>query len=281
MLVRAALRIGAALGWIAFHLVRVRRAHVEASLGRAGLDPGVAPEVYRELGVGLAEVVVARWRPDAARARVVIEPSAREALERARAAGPVILACSHTGNWEAAAFACARIAPLACVVKPISNRVIDALCTHVRARMGLRLLSPAGALRAGAQALADGLLVAMVIDQVPSDEAHGVWAPFLGAPALVDRGPFTLAARTGATVLVTCARRDADGITRVEVVGALAPPAKGRAAWIGSAARGSTALLSAFVRANPSSWLWLHRRWKAPPTRRRAGLTLAAGSSTR
>jgi KDO2-lipid IV(A) lauroyltransferase len=281
VLARAVLGLGAALGWFVFHVVRVRRAHVEASLARAGLDARVPGQVYRELGVGLAEILLARWRPDAARERVVIEPAARGALERARAAGPVILACSHTGNWEAAAFAAAGLAPLACVVKPISNRAIDAFCTRTRERMGLRLLSPRGAIRAASRALAEGHAVAMMIDQVPADARHGVWTPFLGAPALVDRAPFALAARTGASVLVTCARRDAEGITRVDVVGTLAPPSSGRPAWIDAATRESTALLAAFVRANPSSWLWLHRRWKTPPSRRSPALPLAAGQAAR
>jgi hypothetical protein len=34
--------------------------------------------------------------------------------------------------------------------------------------------------------------------------------------------------------------------------------------WIESATREATRALDAFVCERPSSWLWLHRRWRAP-----------------
>jgi hypothetical protein len=43
----------------------------------------------------------------------------------------------------------------------------------------------------------------------------------------------------------------------------LAPGAE-PGAWAAQATREATAALDRFVRAHPASWLWLHRRWRAP-----------------
>ncbi len=108
-----------------------------------------------------------------------------------------------------------------------------------------------------------------MIDQVPARSAHGDLASFLGAPALTDRSPAVLAKRARAHVLVIFASREAHARGRGQrVVATLAlellPDVVRRASARDLMAR-ATEALEAHVRQHPSSWLWLHRRWKPAP----------------
>ncbi len=108
----------------------------------------------------------------------------------------------------------------------------------------------------------------MLIDQVPALEGHGTPVEFLGAQALADRAPAALSASTGAPLVVVAFRRDERGRHVIHVLRVLVPPARARRAWTAQATREASAALEAFVRAYPSEWLWLHRRWRAPRSSR-------------
>jgi KDO2-lipid IV(A) lauroyltransferase len=187
------------------------------------------------------------------------------------ARGSVVLFATHTGNWELAAGAAARLLAdrgkkLVVVAKPMHARGVDRFLARLRAALGVHVVPPQGAFSCARAALAAGDVVAMPIDQVPDRAEHGNPVGFLGAPALVDRAPATLAWRARATVLVVAAERDSNG-HRVRVLETIDPPdgsRSARKAWIDATTRTATVRLDAFVRRAPSSWLWLHRRWKAP-----------------
>jgi KDO2-lipid IV(A) lauroyltransferase len=268
---------GAALGWLAGSLLRVRRRAVEAAMARARIASphAAARAMYRALGEGVFELLwfagASRARRDEALARtVVLDGALTVELERALARGPVVLAVSHTGNWEVVAAGAARWLArrgrgLGVVVKPLSMRGFDAFCTRFRRRAGLSLLPPRGALAEAGRLIARGDVLAMPIDQVPEEARHGVRAPFLGAPALVDRAPFVVAERSGATLLVVAAARRG-WVQEVSLLASSRPSGDGAPfrESVVAAARHATAALDAFVRREPASWLWLHRRWKEP-----------------
>jgi hypothetical protein len=46
------------------------------------------------------------------------------------------------------------------------------------------------------------------------------------------------------------------------VLQVIAPPRRAARAWIAEATASATRALEGFVRAHPSQWLWMHRRWK-------------------
>ncbi len=269
--------LGATLGFVAGSLLRIRRRIVEDAMRRAGIEARArtARLLFRDLGISVLELLwFAGARPSAREralsARVRLDAEAEHALRRALEGGPVVLAATHTGSWELAAFAAARhLSPdnrrLAVVVKPITSFAIDRFMTRLREEHGLRLLSPRGALASARDALSRGDVVAMPVDQVPDRVTHAERLCFLGAPAWVDRAPATVAARARATLLVTAAERTAVG-QRVRVLAVVPPPTHGesRRAWVVRATRTATAALERFVRESPSSWLWLHRRWRDP-----------------
>ncbi len=271
-------RAGEGLGWLVGSVLRIRRRAVETAMRRAQLtEPRrVAASMYRGLGAGVFELlwlagVRAEKRRAAIREHVVMDDDLAVALHEACKRGPVVLAASHTANWELAAFGAARTLAgqgrqLAVVVKPQSVGAFHAFCTDLRQMCGLVLIAPEGAVGAAKKHLAAGGVIAMPIDQVPDRARHGVAVPFLGAQALADRAPAALARATGATLLVVAASREGRQ-QRLHLLAELPPHARGEStanAWITNATREATRVLDRFVNAEPASWLWLHRRWRAP-----------------
>jgi KDO2-lipid IV(A) lauroyltransferase len=261
--------LGAFVGWIAGSLFRVRRAGVLASMRAAGLEEAEvhAAAMYRSLGVSAAEFLwlgAPRNRESLAK-HVSIDPQSRElwraCLSRGRG---VVIAGSHTGNWDLAACAIHREVPLLVVTTNLRIRWLDRLWHTTRATHGVSRTGARGAMARSRDALRTGGAVAMVIDQVPVSRRHASWVEFLGRPALVDRAPAALAAGCGAPLVAAAARRDAQGDHVLAILGAWVPPAEAvaRRAWVENVTVAATHALDEFVRRYPDQWLWLHRRWK-------------------
>ncbi len=258
---------GAVLGWLAGSVMRIRRAHVESAMARAGIARELAARMYRSLGVSLVELLWLAARPALPASRLAgIDEASRAVLDRVHARGRgMVLATAHTGNWEVAAAAIAERYPLTAVAKAMHVGWVDRFCRRVRTARRIAVASPLGAMATGRAALARGEVVAMLIDQVPDRARHALAVEFLGATAHVDRAPAALAAAARAPLVVGLARRE--GARQVlEVLAVLEPPAHPGRAWVDEATRAATVALERFVRAYPSEWLWLHRRWRpAPP----------------
>jgi KDO2-lipid IV(A) lauroyltransferase len=260
----SALRFFAAfLAFLAFDVLRIRRRHVVASLARAGLDPVNARGVYRQLGISALEFLWLSARP-AVPATELMRIDGIDRFEAARAHGRgVIVATAHTGNWDLAACACAERTELSVVTKRLSSPSIDAFWQQTRALRGVDLIAaPDGrALRAIRDRLSAGRAVALLVDQDPERTRSVVSAPFLGDIAVHDTLAATIAARTGAPIVLAFARRDDRGNV-LEIIDTIEPPEHPDRAWIEATTRAIAARLDGFVRDNPSAWLWLHRRWK-------------------
>lgn len=234
----------------------------------AGLDARAhAPRMYASLGRGVFELLWLACRGRAALADITEVPApAAHALEGALAHGRgVVLAASHTGNWDLAAAAIAQRVPLLVVTKRLSMRALDAFWQSTRAALGVSLAAADGAMAPARAALARGSAVAMMIDQVPQRARHAVRGTFLGREAWLDKTPAVLAARSGAPLVAAAAWRRPDGTHELAALRVIVPPAHPDAAWIEGATRAVNEALDAFVREHPESWLWMHRRWKTPP----------------
>jgi KDO2-lipid IV(A) lauroyltransferase len=257
-------RAGLAFAALAFFVVRVRRAHVEASMARAGIARERAWDAYRELGRSLGELLAVAFGLAAPKDFVTIDDDLLARIDRARREGNVVLLCAHLSNWELVAMTAARSFPLALVVKPLSVRLFGRFIERVRARAGIRAIEPRGALAECARAHARGEVVATVIDQAPARREHGDLVTFMGARAHVDRAPAVMTKRASATAFVVVAARDAGGHVRVSRADEIARDEIAHDTSAAIMARATTAL-ETHVRARPETWLWLHRRWKDVP----------------
>jgi KDO2-lipid IV(A) lauroyltransferase len=257
--------LGRAIGWFAGSVLRYRRAHVEQAMRRAGIPDvrACARSMYRALGVSMVEVL-SLGASGGAKARVRIEPASLARWQAARAMGRgVVIAGSHTGNWDLAACAMAEQTEILVVSKRLSLRWLDRFWQATRAVRGVQLAYTPGAFAAARRVLRSGGAVVLMIDQVPLSTRHGSEVEFLGHPALTDRSPAMLATVRGAPLVVAAARRDPSGVQVLHVLDVLVPPQGAGRAWIEWATAGATRALDGFVRAYPDQWLWLHRRWGA------------------
>ena len=266
---RALGALGRAVGWLAGSLFRIRRAHVEQAMGIAGIEAPSrqADALYAGLGRSAVEFLwLARRGGEIAR-HVTIDPASAARWRAAVDAGRgVVIAASHTGNWDLAACVMARDIELLVVTKRLSVASVDRFWQSTRAGRGVTLTEARGAIARSREILGRGGAVAMMIDQVPA-RRRAVAVEFLGRPASADRAPAALAAAARAPLVVAAARRSSSGDHVLHVLEVIAPPdPEGRSgrAWIAEATVAATRALEEFVRAYPSQWLWLHRRWKLP-----------------
>jgi Kdo2-lipid IVA lauroyltransferase/acyltransferase len=256
---------GALLGWLAGSVFRIRRVHVEDSMRIAGIarPSREARAMYASLGVSALEFLWMAMRGARALEHVVFDPLSRERWNDALGEGKgVVVAGSHTGNWDLAACAVAQEVELLVVTKRLRMAWLDRFWQSTRAALGVTLADADGAMARGRAVLRRGGAVAMMIDQVPLSSRHASRVEFLGRSAATDRAAAALAASARAPLVVITARRDPHGRHLLQVLDVLHPPSRPTCAWVVDATRSVTLALDRFVRAYPSQWLWLHRRWK-------------------
>jgi KDO2-lipid IV(A) lauroyltransferase len=251
--------------------LRIRRSHVEHGMREAGIA-AVAREanaMYRSLGTSVFEFLwLAARRGRDATQHVSIDAESGVLWDRAVAGGRgVVVAASHTGNWDLAACAMARRLELLVVTKRLSIGTLDDFWQSTRARRGVTLAPPEGAMGRARTILRRAGAVAMMIDQVPRYTRHATRVDFLGRAAWTERAAAALAARSGAPLVVAACRRHRGGRHVLYVLRVLWPPGRAVRAWIDRATAEATLALGDFVRAHPSDWLWLHRRWRTPEAR--------------
>ncbi len=186
-----------------------------------------------------------------------------ENYQRARARGRgVLVATAHLGNWEFSAFAHALLAePMAVVVRPLDNPLLDELVTRYRTMSGNRVIGRGREfLRPLVETLRANGAAGILVDQnVTAD--RGVFVDFFGRKACVDAGFARLAHRTGAAVLPGYALwSETEGRyvlhfePEIEITGDAL-----------SDTQAVHARLEAAIRRAPDQWLWIHRRWKTRP----------------
>jgi KDO2-lipid IV(A) lauroyltransferase len=264
--------LGAVLGFLAGSVVRVRRAHVEKAMRRAGVVdvPRRARAMYASLGTAIFEFLWLVGKRAAPADTLVLGEGARAVLgEHGRAASRdprrpgIVVATAHTGNWDFVACALARDhLDLSVVTKRLSAPSLDQFWQARRASFGVELLHGAGVFGRAMDAVERGRSVAMLIDQAPERRSAVTELPFLGQGARSDTTAALLAARTGAPLVLALGRRLPDGRHYVDVPLVLMPPPRASRQWVESATRQLNHALEHFVRQDPSQWLWMHRRWK-------------------
>jgi KDO2-lipid IV(A) lauroyltransferase len=263
--------LGAFLGALAYGL-RIRRRIVDANLALAFPEKSAAERAtiaaasYRNAGRSVLEVFSApRLSPGEVDA--LLEYRGFDIFERLFAEGRgVVVASAHLGSWELLAAACARRGiPMNLVTRSLKGRANAAL-QRARSRSGIVEIAPRGALKLGSAALRRGEVVVNLVDQnmLPG---RGVFVRFFREWACTTPATSLMAMRTGAPVLVAVAVNLPDGRTRLCVEGPFDIPSQG---GVAERARAHTQQLAAvverYIRAEPTQWFWLHRRWKTRPS---------------
>jgi KDO2-lipid IV(A) lauroyltransferase len=207
-----------------------------------------------------------RLSPEALLARV--EFAGIEHLEKAIARGRgALVVTAHYGHWELIPSALRYRLPhieITPTGRTLNNPRVQAMVASRRNLGGGFVLErdTAEIIRA----LRRNAVVGILVDLRRSRKRGGILAPFLGRRAWTTHGPATFARRTGAALIPAFTRRTLGLRHRIEFLPELPPPRGGDLnADIAAATEALNEALASFILAEPSSWLWVHRRWRGSP----------------
>jgi len=196
--------------------------------------------------------------------RIEIEGIEHSDAAIARGKG-VMFVSGHLGNWEVMPIAAAHLRyEGGLVYRPPNNPYVDRWIARQRAKLG-----PADQITKGAYGtrriftlLRRGKAIFMLVDQKTFE---GVPVPFFGRDALTTPAPASLALKLGSVLLPASCERTKGAHFKMKVYPAIdfTPSGDADADTLALTAK-ITAELEAIVRARPSQWLWIHRRWTMP-----------------
>jgi KDO2-lipid IV(A) lauroyltransferase len=269
---RSRARLGRVAAHLYLRLARKRRSIALGNLRRAlpSLPPeeieGIARRCAESFGSVLFDFLAASgFSREELKERVSLEGVANylDSLKRGKG---VFLLSAHFGNWEIGALAAGLVAgPIASVVRPLDNPLLERDLARLRGIFGNRVIAKRNAAREILRELKDGTTVAILIDQnVLPREA--IFVDFLGRPAATSPALALLQKKTDAAVVPVLCRPQGFGryclrferpITLEEI------PERERT--IEGLTRRYTEFLEEAVRAEPEHWLWMHNRWRTRP----------------
>jgi KDO2-lipid IV(A) lauroyltransferase len=272
----AARRVGRAAARAAFSLLSSRRRILLRNLAAAYPDDPTEQIVSIAAAsiAGFASALVdflqtGRMSRDDLLSRVSIVGEENLRAARARGKG-VFLLSAHFGSWEIGALAAGLLGePIAPVVRPLDNPLLEEELGRLRRRFGNRPVPKKQASRELLRAMSRNETVAILVDQnVLPREA--VFVPFFGRPAATTPSLALLQLKTGAAVVPVFTWPEADGRYRLAFEPPILPEEfEGAGADREERVRRATArymaVTEAAVRKDPAAWLWVHNRWKTQP----------------
>ena len=189
-----------------------------------------------------------------------------EALKAAYAQRKGVLVISgHFGHWELTAYMQGFLGcPMLMITRSMENPRLEEMLARVRRGSGNVVCGKDRAVRELVRSLANGMGVAVMIDQ--DARGAGIFVPFFGRPASTIPTVGMMHLRTGAPVVATFSYPEADGGWRIVYEPMTFPDLSGdRDADVRRITAETTALLERRIRERPELWMWMHRRFKTPP----------------
>jgi KDO2-lipid IV(A) lauroyltransferase len=179
----------------------------------------------------------------------------------------VIFLTGHLGAWELHSFGWSALEyPLSFLVRPLDNERIEEMVERIRTRFGNRAIDKKSAARQSLRVLREGGTLGILSD-LNTQPYEGVFVPFFGKLACTTAGIATLALKTDAVVIPTCAIWDTKkrryffhGDPPVELV-----RTGDHTKDIEVNTANFAAAIERMVRLYPDQWLWIHKRWKTRP----------------
>lgn len=266
------LRFGRALGTLVYRLDRHHRNIALANLRQAfGREKSpaelrtIALDSFRRFGETVADIFkLFHWSP--ADFEKLIDVEGRENLAGAVAGGKGVLAFSaHIGNWEVGSSVISKAGTLSVIARALDNPCFDRALLRFREGMGARVIYKQQAAKKVLQALRNGEIVAILIDQnVLRREA--VFVDFFGRPAGTTPALGAFHLRTGAPLLPVFCLPAAGGRYRLRILPPVSfVPGEDVGADVLKITGICTKIIETAIREDPASWLWVHDRWRSRP----------------
>lgn len=240
------------------------------------------PAVYTHwIAFGLETLAMAHGTSLQWHAQAVLSDAALGRLERLRRQKKGFLfVTAHMSNWEwLGVWVIAQGFDLGVIAKPQHEPAGEEFINSIRARMGMRVFDTRSSQFGTMRHLKQGGVIALLSDQ--DARRSGIFVPFFGELASTAPGAAWFARKLGIPVVPSFGYRRADGLLRIEVWEPMWPdPELSEKEDIRRMTEYHVRALEEAIRADPSQYLWFHRRWKTRP--KAADLEeLAQGSDAR
>lgn len=262
-------RIGRWLGNIAWHTTRRRRriALRNIELCFPEMSDAERSRMARRHFVALAQSVVDRgvlWFGTPEQIRDMVQLEGFERVGQALQNGPVILLAPHFIGLDAGATRLSMEAPAASMYQVQSDPGFDALFRRGRTRFNdIQLVSRRDGVRPLIRHMQAGLPVYYLPD-MDFGRRGAVFTPFFGVPAATLTAPAQLARNWQAQILPVLTYWDpATGRYRTRVLPPL--PDLEPEASLEEATLHLNQHIETWVRAHPSQYHWVHKRFKTRP----------------
>jgi Kdo2-lipid IVA lauroyltransferase/acyltransferase len=261
-------KLGDWIGQICWLIVpRWRRTiAVENAIACFGVDRDRAMAIVKQSTTRLGRMFLEVLRTPKIKADLsrYVDIEGREHLEGALAYGRgVLLATSHSGNWELMGGALALAGfPLVVVAQKQTNAEMDKFINEYRALIGIQIVYKQG-VHTIFRYLREKKVIGLIMDQSTRD---GVFVNFFGRPTSTPPGAATLARMQDAPIVPVFITETSKGKHTVIIH----PPVwvqktDDREQDIFTTTQKLSDIIERHVRAYPHEWFWLHNRWKHQP----------------
>lgn len=211
---RAAQRIGAALGWLVWRLPTKSRQVTDVNMGicfpeqTAENRQQLSKASLRQTGMTILEIPLMWEWPVQKCLDLIHEVEGEELLEEALASGKgLILLAPHLGNWELAGLFFSSRYKMAALYSPPNMPEFENYMIKVRGRLGSELVrGDRRGLARLVSILREGGVAGILPDQSPRGKGNA-FAPFFGMEVKTMTLVANLIQRTDANVLITYAER--------------------------------------------------------------------------
>lgn len=178
----------------------------------------------------------------------------------------VILCTAHYGNWEIMNLTLGFLSlPLSAMARPIDNPLVDTYVAKLRGLSGNQVIFKHRSMRRVLKALGENRIVGIVNDQDVHDH-NGIFVDFMGRPASTTPTPGALAYKTGAPIVTGYAVPLGGGRYRFSFQSLIRADQDGdKDEEIMRISRLLNARLEAQIEADPTWWMWIHKRFKTTP----------------
>ena len=223
----------------------------------------LAREVFRQFVLFGFEVLELLLAPlSHIRRKVIILGQEHLAAALSQGRGAIAIA-AHAGNWEFTVMGYGlQYRPVAVVGRELDHPLARRLARYLRERGGNWMVAKQQGLKDIVRHLKQNHVVGIVIDQNTAAE-EGLLVDFFGQSARTTPVAALLARRSDVPVLPTLSRRLPDGRHLMVIFPPLPMQETGDTqADLQRHLELQSRAIEAWVRAEPSQWLWLHRRWK-------------------
>lgn len=266
---RLALAAGAALGWVAWSVLGIRRGVVTTNLRQAFPDipdgelRSIGRRSYMNSGRFMMEFARQQrlGRGHIERHVTVDDPDRLEALRKTDGA---LVITGHFGNWELFGIVCSyMLGDVAFLVGRQSNGLVDGYINGMRSCHGIELYNRRSAVKGVLTSMRRGGYVCWLSDQDAGDS--GVMVDFFGRPASTPRGAAAFSVKLGVPVVPAVLERLGSGADHVLLIGEPVYPPEGMPAEEAETRVTAeyTSQLETFIRRRPDLYWWAHRRWKS------------------